>query len=120
MQTCPHCNHATLIKTGRNPSGSQRYVCKTCQHVTTLEPQRNGYAPEVRVQALRMYLEGNGFRRIGRLLGVNHQSVANWVAAAAAHVQTPPPQPAASAVIELDELYTFIGQKKTKSTSSRR
>jgi transposase-like protein len=86
--------------------------------VSTLDPQRNGYGPEVRTHALRLYLEGNGFRRIERLLGVNHQSVANWVAAAAAQVPTSPPQPAESAVIELDELYTFIGQKKTKSTSS--
>lgn len=117
MQTCPHCNNATLVKTGRNPSGSQRYVCKTCQDVTTLEPQRNGYPPEVRAQALRLYVEGNGFRRIGRLLGVNHQSVANWVAAAAAQISPVPPQPTESAVIELDELFTFIGHKKTKSMS---
>ena len=116
MHTCPHCEATTLVKTGRNPSGSQRYVCKRCRHVTTLEPARNGYAPEVRAQALHLYLEGNGFRRIGRLLGVNHQSVANGVAAAAALVPTPPP--ATSEVIELDELYTFAGQKKTKSTSS--
>ena|SRR6187399_1633416 len=120
MQTCPQCNASTLVKTGRNPSGSQRYVCKTCRHVTTLEPQRNGYASEVRAQALRLYLEGNGFRRIGRLLKVNHQSVANWVAAAAVQVPAPPPQPTESVVIELDELFTFIGQKKTKSTLSLR
>ena len=118
MKPCPHCNALTLVKTGRNPSGSQRYVCKTCQHVTTLEPHRNGYPPDVRAQALRLYVEGNGFRRIGRLLQVNHQSVANWVAAAALEVSPVPPQPAESAVIELDELFTFIGQKKTKSTSS--
>jgi transposase-like protein len=117
MQTCPHCNAASLVKTGRNPSGSQRYVCKICQRVATLEPERNGYAPEVRAQALRLYLEGNGFRRIGRLLGVNHQTVANWVSLAAATVPPTPPQPPDAAVIELDELYTFIGQKKTKSTS---
>ena len=86
MKTCPHCNGATLVKTGLNPSGSQRYVCKTCQRVTTLEPERNGYAPEMREQALRLYLEGNGFRRIGRLLEVNHQTVANWVSAAAAQI----------------------------------
>lgn len=69
MKPCLHCNALTLVKTGRNPSGSQRYVCKTCQNVMTLEPQRNGYTPEVREHSIRLYLEGNGFRRIGRLLG---------------------------------------------------
>lgn len=58
-----------------------------------------------------MYLEGNGFRRIGRLLGVNHQSVANWVAAASAQVPSLPPQPAASTVIELDELHLYRAEK---------
>ncbi|OAV63858.1 Transposase [Bacteroidales bacterium Barb6XT] len=30
-------------------------------------------------QALRLYLEGSGFRSIGRLLGVSNVSVLNWI-----------------------------------------
>lgn len=104
-----------LIKAGRDPSESQRYTCKTCQRTHTPEPTPKGYPPELHEQALRLYLEGNGIRRIGRILGVNHQTVTNWINAAA-QVPSTPPQPTESAVIQLDELYTFVGQKKTNST----
>ena len=77
---------------------------------------RKAIPPELHAQALRFYLEGNGLRRIGRVLGVNHQTVTNWINAAALKVPATPPQPATSEVIELDELYTFVGQKKTNST----
>ena len=116
MAICPHCQTATLSKGGLNPSGSQRYICKTCQRTHTPEPKPNGYSQEVREQAVRLYLQGMGLRAIGRILQVNPQSVSNWINAASAHLAAQPPQPATSDVSELDELYTFVGQKKTKST----
>lgn len=115
MLTCPHCHTPTLVKDGLNPSGSQRYTCKTCQRTHTPEPKPHGYPPEVREQALRLYLQGMGMRAIGRFLNVNHQSVTNWINAASAKLDATPPQPHTSEVIELDELYTFVGAKKTKS-----
>jgi len=50
-------------------------------------------------------------RRIGRHLGVNPQSVANW---AKAHSEKLPPAPVPEKVenAELDELFSFIGEKK--------
>jgi hypothetical protein len=65
-----------------------------------------------------MYVDGMNFRRIARTLGVAHRSVINWVNAHAAQVPDPPPVPADELdVNELDELFTFVGDKKTKSTS---
>lgn len=43
------------------------------------------YQPEMRQQAIRMYLDGLNFRRIGRLLSVHHTSVLNWVNAELRH-----------------------------------
>jgi transposase-like protein len=63
-----------------------------------------------------MYVDGVNLRRVGRQLGVNHQSVANWVKAYA-HRLPPAPVPDQVDTAELDELYTFIQHKKTKSTS---
>ena len=79
-QECPSCEtKESQIKTGRNRSGSQRILCRGCGKTYTVEPKPGGYAEEVREKAVRMYVEGNNFRPIGRLLNVNHQSVVNWV-----------------------------------------
>jgi hypothetical protein len=65
---------------------------------------------------VQLYLEGLNLRRIGRILGVNHQSVANWVNAYA-HQLPPAPVPENVDTAELDELFTFVEQKKTPPTS---
>ena len=63
-----------------------------------------------------MYIDGMNLRRIGRHLGVNHQSVANWVKAHADQLP-PAPQPEQVDIVEMDELFTFINEKKTRHTS---
>ena len=71
--------------------------------------------------ALKLYLEGNGFRRIGRLLSVNHQSVVNWVNAFHAQLRARKlalPAPGEVSTLEMDELFTFIGAKKSRRLSS--
>jgi transposase-like protein len=63
-----------------------------------------------------MYLDGLSFRQIGRQLGVSHASVMNWVKEHADQLpETPMPEEVDT--VEMDELYTFIGDKKTGSTS---
>jgi len=65
-----------------------------------------------------MYIDGMNFRRIARHLKVNHQTVINWINAHAAAVPTTPPLPDSKPnIVELDEVFTFIGDKKTKPTS---
>jgi hypothetical protein len=52
-------------------------------------------------------------RRLGRTLGVVHQTGAHWVAAPAATWPAQPPAPSETvATAERDELYTFITHKK--------
>jgi transposase-like protein len=102
------------VKAGLNRSGSQRYKCKACRRYTTPDPKVNGYPLDDHVQALKYYLEGNGLRRIGRYLHVAHQTVANWMKAAHQQLRQPISLPEASEVTELDELFTFVGQKKTE------
>ena len=103
-------------KAGFNPSGSQRYRCGECKRVYTPEPKPNGYSKETRMLAIRMYVEGSSYGSIARILKVNPQSVANWVSAYTAKLP-PAPMPNKVKKAELDELYTFVGKKKTKSMS---
>ena len=104
------------MKNGLNPSGSQKYRCQVCKTVYTPAPKLNGYPPETRLLAIRMYVEGNSYHAIGRILKVNPQSVVNWVKAYTAQLPAAP-LPEKPRTAELDELYTFIGKKKTKSIS---
>jgi transposase-like protein len=87
-----------------------------CGYRYTPEPKEQGYGDEVRLQAVRMYLEGMSLRAIGRVLGVNAQSVANWLRAYASQLPTAP-LPDDVDIAELDEMFTFVGDKKTTSTS---
>lgn len=77
---CPNCLATEhQIKDGRNRSGSQRYKCKVCGCTYTPQPNSIGYPDSVRERALALYRAGVSFRAIGRILGINHQTVANWV-----------------------------------------
>lgn len=119
MKRCPYCQSTERqVKAGRNGSGSQRYKCQVCQRKYTPEPKPIGYPDDVRRQAVQMYVDGMNFRRIARTLGVAHRSVINWVNAHADHLPDHPPVPAEDLEVnELDELFTFVEDKKTKSTS---
>ena len=116
MSTLP--THGTTGKIGRNPSGSQRYLCKVCPREYTPQPNAAGYADEVRRKALVLYVDGLNFRCIGLVLDISHQTVANWVKAHADRLPDEPPVSDGDVEVEeLDELFTFFERKKTPPTS---
>lgn len=61
-----------------------------------------------------MYIDGLGLRRTGRQLGVHHQTVANWAKEQAEQIPEAP-MPAEVKTAEFDEIFTYIGDKKTES-----
>ena len=62
---CPKCGSEKCVKDGI-VKGKQRYRCKHCNFRHTV--QYRGKSPDVKRQALELYLEGLGFRSIGRFL----------------------------------------------------
>ena len=56
-------------------------------------------------------------RRIERHLGIHYRTVSLWVKAGAANLPAAP-VPKEVKTAEMDELFTFIGDKKTESTFS--
>jgi transposase-like protein len=77
-----------------------------------------GYHPELRQKAIRRNVDGMYLRRTTRQLGIHNQTVANWVKEYAEKL-TDAPVPEKIQTAEMDELFTFIGEKKTGSTSSQ-
>ena len=81
----------------------------------TPEKKHHGYDDKLRKQAIRLYVDGMNLRRTARHLGVHHSTVSIWVKEYASHLPQAP-QPKKVKTAEMDELFTFIGNKKTKST----
>ena len=62
--------------------------------------------------ALKLYLEGLGFRSIGRILDFSHVAVYHWIRAFGAEVISLGDSKDAS-IVEIDEMHSYIGSKKT-------
>jgi transposase-like protein len=116
--SCPYCGQtAPVVRAGlNNKGGNQRHKCQRCNKYFTQEHWPKGHNPHLREQALRMYLEGVSLRGIGRVLGVHHQSVANWVKQAAEALPEQVADTTPTQTVEVDELFTCVGKKRGAST----
>ncbi len=79
------CGKREETKSGFH-EGKQR--CKSCGCNYT--GGHRGCPDYVKLQAIKYYLEGNGFRRIERLMHVSHVSVANWIKQLASKIENIP------------------------------
>ena len=98
---CPKCGQMEKTKNGFH-RGKQRYKCKCCGCNYT--GGKNGYPNHIKQKAIKYYLEGNGFRRIERLMGVSHVSVINWVKQFASKFKNIPKKCEKVDILELDEM----------------
>jgi hypothetical protein len=91
----------------------QRYLCKSCQfHFTT---GHRGKPPALRCQALQLYLEGLGFRSIGRFLRVSNVTALNWIKSFGQEVAARRKPEGGVPIIEMDEVHSFIENKKNSA-----
>jgi hypothetical protein len=67
-----------------------------------------------------MYVNGMGFRAIERVKGVHHTTLIHWVKQLGKQLPDAPQENEIPEVAELDELETFVGDKKTKSGYGQR
>ena len=106
---CPKCGSTDCGKDGIVKE-RQRYRCKSCGYRYTV--QYRGISPATKRQALQLYLEGLGFRSIGRFLKCSHVAVYNWIKAHGESIEAIR-SAAGVEVVEMDEMHTYIGSKKT-------
>jgi transposase-like protein len=108
---CPKCRNSHHVKDGII-RGKQRYRCKGCRYRYTVERKSDVKTPVTKRLALAMYLEGFGFRFIGRILKISYGTVYAWVKQWSAHVCFPRRERPAEAV-GLKELLAYVESKKT-------
>lgn len=107
---CPRCNCDKHVKDGI-VQGRQRYLCKECQYRYTVAFR--GKPIELKRFALALYLEGMGFRSIERIIKVSNVTVMRWVRSFGKEVERLRKIDSNLEVIEIDEMHTYIGLKKT-------
>jgi transposase-like protein len=77
---CPKCGKVeNQVNAGYNRSGTQRCVCRDCNHKYTLNGKTREYPEEVREQAIKAYYSGVSGRGVGKLLGMSKANVYNWI-----------------------------------------
>ena len=111
VDKCPRCGVEERTKAGFSGE-RQRWRCKGCGFHYSVTHKSDVRPPETRKLALQLYLEGLGFRAIGRVLKVSNVTVLKWIRAfgeAASELQTTEEVE----VMEVDELHTYVGNKKT-------
>ena len=107
---CPRCNSSNHKKNGL-VAGRQRYKCHVCGYNYSVDIKSTASSTSVKRQALQLYLEGLGFRSIGRFLGVSHVSVQKWIKKFGQELEDLKSENKLS-IVELDEMHTYIGNKK--------
>ena len=83
-----------------------------CGYNYTVEIKSTAKPISFKRQALQLYLEGLGFRSIGRFLSVSHVSVQKWIRKFGEEIEDIKSDESID-VIEMDEMHTYIGNKKT-------
>jgi transposase-like protein len=118
--TCKKCGFDVVSKNGF-VIGKQRYLCKVCGTNFTDGDGRKKHSYRVIRAAIDLYIEGNGFRRISRLLkkilnvDVCYQLVIHWIKSAAEKIDLIKPEFNAQKnkvpLMELDELFSYIKKR---------
>jgi hypothetical protein len=103
------------------------FACELfCKVINISPPKGGGFHPSqnyklkstakpkfLKKQALHLYLEGLGFRSIGRFLGVSNVSVFNWIRSFGKEVEKLNTESQEIEMVEVDEMHSYIGSKKT-------
>lgn len=110
---CFYCHSDNKVKAGF-VKGKQRYKCKECKSLFTVEQKSTAYTKDVKRLALQLYLEGNCFNAIGRILGVSHVGVLKWIKKYGKQAEALRSDQSI-AIVEIDEMHSYIRRKKTIS-----
>ena len=111
-------NHSCFIKYCKTKLGKQIYKCRFCNKYFQEGDKREKYSENIKEMAFVLYTEGNGFRRIGRILSkifnqkIYYQTVYKCLKSRQSELKVIKKTEEDIEIIEADELLTYI--KKIK------
>ena len=114
---CRKCGSEAFVKNGFM-AGAQRYKCKKCGFQFTRETP-HGKPKKDKILALVLYLSGLSMSAIGKIIGVSSQSVMRWTRMFYDKFASENDTNAKIDEIEIDEMYSYINNKKIQSGSGK-
>lgn len=117
---CKNCRKNNIVKNGQ-VRGQQRYRCKDCGYNFIEGDRRSKRETAIkRAFAVILYSLGKAsYRFIAKLFDVCPASVQRWLEKESAMLADPQISESVRE-IEFDEMWHFVGAKKTKDGSSKR
>ena len=110
---CKKCKEEKgQVKAGKTKAGSQRYKCNKCGKYYVPNAKERRYSEKEIKEAMKLYMEGNSGRAVGRILGIGKNTCLYWIKKYAKTVEDKTHPNERVNVIEMDELYSFIERKK--------
>ena len=105
---CRHCRSTNTRKNGKT-KGKQRYLCKDCGRTFAGKPPK--FSANTKQQAILMYLNNVGIRKIALFLDCSPATVLYWIRQKHDKLKNSPDLSESADIIELDEIYTYCAQK---------
>jgi insertion element IS1 protein InsB len=124
---CKHCSSKNLVKKGFTKLKKQKFFCKNCERNQLKTDDRQKYDDKIIQTAMILFSEGNNYRRTARILSkifqkkIYYQTIIKWVKKKVAQLPENTEENKEKrdiAIIEMDELYTYI-KKNLKTGDSK-
>ncbi|ALJ00895.1 hypothetical protein DC20_20305 [Rufibacter tibetensis] len=110
---CPYWHGVKVVKNGMKRTGRQNFMCRLRRKQFQLEYAKAGCRPAVRQLVLGMLVRNSGGRDVEEVTGVHRQTVLRWLNQKAESLQVKPRLEAYKSV-QMDEVWTFVGQRKKR------
>jgi len=113
MKSCKKCGGVEAFKSGK-VRGLQRYCCKGCGAQFT-DTAARGRPLSQKLLALSLYASGLSINRIAKYFDVSPPAVLRWIKLLGEKLCKKPEPSGQILVMELDEMWHYLGSKKTNS-----
>jgi IS1 family transposase/transposase-like protein len=110
---CPHCHSPSVSRNGKKSNGTQNYICKECgrQFIADSEKTYQGSLSGIEDKIKIMLVRGIGIRDISVVLRISITKVLNTLKKTKYEIK---PKCAHYDCLEIDEFWTYVGNKKNK------